>query len=77
MSNLTETNPFLSRVPVRRNFYRDNFRRFMWVNLFLCGILVFLVGYLFFAFQTWTLAPAQFYATTTNGRLIPLSEYTP
>ena len=61
----------LELVKLRNDFYRDNFRRMVWVLLVcLVIIIVMLVGLLTMAHRQ----PRSYYfASTTDGRIIPLA----
>ena len=61
----------LELVKLRNDFYRDNFRRMIWVLLIcLVIIVVMLVGLLTMAHRQ----PRSYYfASTTDGRIIPLA----
>lgn len=62
--------PALEAVTLRNNFYRDNFRRIIWILLLSLILNVVLVcSFIFFSAK-----PAQkyFFAVTDAGQLIPL-----
>ena len=62
----------MSELRLRAYFYRDNFRRLVFVNLCLSLIVLGLVGNLCYQFQLLIVPPVKHYVSTMNGRLIPL-----
>ncbi len=72
------TTPYLptwaQKSPYRAYFYRDNFRRLIWVNLILSLIAVGELAGLFYQYQTLTLVPVSYYATKSNGSLTSIDD---
>lgn len=67
---MANENNALEQVKLRNDFYKDNFRRIIWLLL----ISLILNVALALAFVFYSAKPAQkfFFATTDDGQLIPL-----
>ena len=61
----------LKLVLLRNNFYRDNYRRVVIALLLMILVNIALAGVLIY--QITHPAPPQYFATTTEGKIIPLS----
>lgn len=60
----------LERVILRNNFYRDNYRRLVLICL---GLIILSICLIFWGFYERNKQPAaQYFATTFDGKLIPL-----
>jgi intracellular multiplication protein IcmL len=57
-------------VKLRHEFYRDNYRKIMWLLLFCVLIILVLGGGLFYVVSNPP--KPQYFATTTDGRISPL-----
>lgn len=67
---MSATHDALEKVTLRNAFYRDNFRRLIWILLLsLILNIILVIGFIFY-----TSKPTQkfFFATTDAGQLIPL-----
>lgn len=66
----SNSNGSLELVKLRSDFYKDNFRRMVWVLLISLVLNVILaISLIFFSHQP---ARTYFFATTSDGRLIPV-----
>lgn len=58
-------------VAERSQFYRNNFRRLVNVSLVLALLIFLLLAVIFY--QYFTRAPAKYFVTTSDGRLIEIN----
>ncbi len=58
---------------IRNHFYRDNYRRLIKILLLCLFVIVMLVGVIFYLVMT--IPSETYYASTEDGRVIPLKSY--